>query len=54
MTKQSILENLLDMWLSQKQLEYIAEYWNAFYNEPEKYSIYADMVKNTMLEKSIK
>ena len=40
--------------LTPTQLAYIKEYWNAFYNDPEKYSIYADMIKETMAEKGIK
>jgi hypothetical protein len=39
--------------LTPTQIAYIKEYWNAFYNEPEKYSIYADMIKETMAEKGI-
>lgn len=39
--------------LTPTQLEYVKEYWNAFYNEPEKYSIYADMIRETMAEKGI-
>jgi len=47
MTKQAMIENVLDMWLSQKQLETIKEDWKAFYNDPEKYknTIVIDMVK---------
>ena len=41
-------------YLTPTQIAYIKEYWNAFYNEPEKYSIYADMIKETMAEKGIK
>ena len=37
MNNQAIIENMLDMWLSQKQLEKIKEGWNAFYNDPVKY-----------------
>lgn len=40
--------------LTPTQIAYIKEYWNAFYNDPEKYSIYADMIKETMAEKGIK
>ena len=39
--------------LTPTQVSYIEKYWNAFYNEPEKYSIYADMIKETMAEKGI-
>ena len=46
------LETILGS-LTPAQLEYIEKYWNAFYNEPEKYSIYADMIKETMAEKGI-
>ena len=47
MTKQALIENVLDMWLTSKQLEAIKEGWNAFYNEPLKYknSVVIDMVK---------
>lgn len=47
MTKQALIENVLDMWLTSRQLEAIKEGWNAFYNEPLKYknSVVVDMVK---------
>ena len=47
MNTQAIIENLLDMWLSTKQLHYIAENWKAFYTDPLRYknSIVIDMVK---------
>ena len=47
MDNQAIIENMLDMWLSQKQLEKIKESWNAFYNDPLKYegTIVVDMVR---------
>ena len=47
MDNQAIIENMLDMWLSQKQLEKIKEGWNAFYNDPLKYegTIVVDMVR---------
>ena len=47
MNNQAIIENMLDMWLSQKQLEKIKEGWNAFYNDPLKYkvTVVIDMVK---------
>ena len=47
MNNQTIIENMLDMWLSQKQLEKIKEGWNAFYNDPLKYegTIVVDMVR---------
>ena len=47
MTKQAILENVLDMFLTSKQIEAIKNGWNAFYNEPLKYkdSVVVDMVK---------
>ena len=47
MNNQAIIENMLDMWLSQKQLEKITEGWNAFYNDPLKYegTIVVDMVR---------
>ena len=47
MDNQAIIENMLDMWLSQKQLEKIKEGWNAFYNDPLKYegTIVVDMIR---------
>ena len=47
MNKQGLIENILDMWLSQKQIEMIKRDWNAFYNDPLKYkeTVVVDMVK---------
>lgn len=47
-SKQSLIENILDMWLSQKQLEYIKDGWRAFYNNPLEYkdTIVIDLVKH--------
>ena len=47
MTKQALLENVLDMWLTQKQIDAIENSWNAFYNNPMQYknSVVVDMVK---------
>ena len=47
MTKQALLENVLDMWLTSKQIEAIENGWNAFYNNPMQYknSVVVDMVK---------
>ena len=47
MTKQALLENVLDMWLTQKQIDAIENGWNAFYNNPMQYkhSVVGDMVK---------
>ena len=52
LNNQSIIENLLDMWLSQKQLEKIKTDWNAFYNDPLKYkdSVVIEMVKLALQE----
>ena len=46
-TKQALLENVLDMWLTQKQIDAIEHGWNAFYNNPMQYknSVVVDMVK---------
>ena len=46
-TKQALLENVLDMWLTQKQIEAIETGWNAFYSDPMQYknSVVVDMVK---------
>ncbi len=53
MTKQAIIESLLDTWLSNSELEYIEKGWNAFYNNPLKYknTIVADMVLQSIIEK---
>ena len=47
MTKQALLENVLDMWLTSKQIEAIENGWNAFYNNPMQYknSVVVDTVK---------
>ena len=47
MTKQALLEHVLDMWLTQKQIEAIEKEWNEFFNNPMKYknSVVVDMVK---------
>ena len=52
MDNQAIIENMLDMWLSQKQLEKIKEGWNASYNDPLKYngSVVVDMIKLDLQE----
>ena len=52
MKNQAIIENMLDMWLSQKQLEKIKESWNAFYKDPLKYegTIVVDMVRLDLQE----
>lgn len=52
MNNQALIENMLDMWLSQKQLEKIKEGWNAFYNESLKYkgTVVIDMIKLDLQE----
>ena len=52
MTKQALLENVLDMWLTQKQIDAIEESWKAFYNNPMQYknSVVVDMVKQFLQE----
>ena len=52
MTKQALLENVLDMWLTQKQLDVIEENWKAFFNNPMQYknSVVVDMVKQFLME----
>lgn len=54
MTKQALLENILDMWLTQKQIEAIKTGWKAFYENPMQYknSVVVDMVKQ-FLEKEV-
>lgn len=48
MNKQALIENILDLWLSQRQLEYIQTGWKAFYDDPLKYkdTIVPELVKN--------
>ena len=53
MSKQALLEHVLDQFLTSKQIAYIQDGWNAFYTEPLKYSNYADMVKQFLIEKNI-
>lgn len=52
MTKQALIENVLDMWLSTKQLCMIQTGWNAFYEDPMKYrgAIVIDMIKQDLGE----
>lgn len=52
MTKQALLENVLDMWLTQKQIETIKTGWKAFYENPMQYknSVVIDMVKQFLKE----
>lgn len=47
MTKQAILENVLDMFLTSQQVEHIKKGWRTFYDDPLKYknSVVVDMVK---------
>ena len=47
MTKQALLEHVLDMWLTQKQIDAIENGWNEFFNNPMQYknSVVVDMVK---------
>ena len=47
MSKQALIENILDLWLSQRQLEYIQSEWKAFYSDPLKYkdSVVPTLVK---------
>ena len=53
MTKQALLEHVLDQFLTSKQILAIQDGWNAFYNEPLKYQIYADMVKSSLESKEV-
>ena len=52
MTKQALLENVLDMWLTQKQIEAIKTGWKAFYENPMQYknSVVIDMIKQFLKE----
>lgn len=48
--KQSELENALDMWLTEEQIEMLRVKWNAFYCNPLKYkdTVVIDMVKQDL------
>lgn len=50
---QVLIENILDMWLTQRQLEKIKGDWGAFYNDPVKYrgTVVIEMVKEYLREK---
>lgn len=52
MTKQALIENVLDQWLTSKQLLAIEKGWNEFYNNPLQFknSIVVDMVKQSIQE----
>ena len=52
MTKQALLENVLDQFLTSKQIAQIEDGWKAFYNEPMQYqnSVVVDMVKLSLQE----
>ena len=52
MTKQALLEYVLDMCLTQKQIDVIENDWKAFYNNPMQYknSVVVDMVKLSLKE----
>ena len=52
MNKQSLLENILDMWLTENQINHIKKEWKAFYNDPIFYknSVIVDMVKLSLEE----
>ena len=52
MNKQALIENVLDMWLSFKQLETIEKDWKAFYNDPLKYkgTVIVEMIKQDLQE----
>lgn len=45
--KQMLLENILDMFLTSKQIKEIENGWKTFYNDPMQYknSVVVDMVK---------
>ena len=47
MNNQALIENILDLWLSHRQLEYIRTEWKAFYSNPLKYkdSVVPTLVK---------
>lgn len=47
MTKQALLENVLDMFLTKRQMDAIEKDWKVFYTDPLKYkdSVVVDLVK---------
>ena len=55
MTKQAILENVLDQFLTSKQIIAIQDGWRAFYNDPMQYtnSVVVDMVKLSLESKEV-
>ena len=55
MTNQALIENILDMTLSEKQIEAIKTGWNAFYSNPDYYknSIVVDMVKMSLKDEEV-
>ena len=50
-TKKEIIEEVLEMSVTEQMIGYIREYWNAFYEQPKSYSNVADMVKSALHEK---
>jgi hypothetical protein len=55
LTRQSIVETILDMWLSSKDIEYIKEYWLGFWKDPLRYkdSAIANMIRQDVRERMI-
>lgn len=53
LTRQGIVETILDMWLSDKDIEYIKEYWLGFWKDPLRYkdSAIANMIQNDIRER---
>ena len=49
-SNQSLIENTLDMWLSQKQLEQIQCDWKAFCDDPVRFrgTVVVDMIKQDL------
>lgn len=47
--RQAVIENILDLWLSQKQLAKIQKDWKGFWNDPVKYKNLSDIVREDIL-----
>lgn len=49
--KQADLVSILECRVSFSDMEWLKEYWHAFYENPEKYSNCADMIKSALQER---
>lgn len=50
LSKRDILEDLLKKTLTGSEIRWIEKNWNAFYNEPEKYSNVSELVIDSLHE----